>query len=341
MQTPDNKENQNSKNNKPRVSIGMPIYNAEKYLRESLDALLAQTYSDFELIISDNASTDATEEICREYQSKDSRIRYYRNQTNLGGAKNFNRVFELSGGEYFKWAAYDDLCAPEFVERCVEVLDSQPSVVLCYPKGKEIDEEGREIREYTEDLNIRSSKPQERFYQLFETNGLYHGVQTFGVMRSSALRQTLLLGNYPHADRALLAELALRGEFCEVPEYLFERRIHEGNSIHKGRAQKEKVTDEVLANWFDPKNKGKLLLPRWRRYYEYWDAVGRADLSWDERISCYLQIMRRLFISPGFLKRVQGMMGELMKVTKVLPYLLPRQKQESKKVVVEPKRDAA
>ena len=87
-------------NNKPRISIGMPVFNGEKFIAETLDSLLTQTYSDFELIISDNASTDNTEQICRKYASKDPRINYFRNKSNFGAAKNYNRVFKLSSGEY-------------------------------------------------------------------------------------------------------------------------------------------------------------------------------------------------------------------------------------------------
>src|SRR2546426_6424374 len=115
-----------------RVSIGLPVFNCDPLLRQAVDSLLTQTYSDFELVISDNASTDGTEAICREYAAKDHRVRYYRGERNRGAVWNWNRVFELSGGEYFKWAAHDDLCAPDYVERCVEVLDRDPSVVLCY-----------------------------------------------------------------------------------------------------------------------------------------------------------------------------------------------------------------
>src|SRR3989337_590294 len=120
--------------NMPTVSIGLPVFNGEKYLRQALDSILAQTYQDFELIISDNASTDKTQQICREYVKKDSRIRYYRNKRNLGATRNHNRVFELSCGEYFKWASHDDLLAPEFLSRCVSVLDQDHSIVLCHSK---------------------------------------------------------------------------------------------------------------------------------------------------------------------------------------------------------------
>ena len=114
----------------PRVTIGLPVYNGQNYLVETLESLLAQTYTDFELVISDNASTDRTEAICRQYAAGDARIRYYRNDENIGASANYNRAFELGRGEYFKWAAHDDLLAPTYLERCVEVLDANPDVVL-------------------------------------------------------------------------------------------------------------------------------------------------------------------------------------------------------------------
>src|ERR1043165_9639676 len=123
-----------------KVSIGLPVYNGANYLAESIDSILQQTYSDFELIISDNASTDATEELCRSYAARDGRVRYFRQKQNLGCALNSNFVFRQSTGEYFKWISHDDLHAPRFVERCVEVPDRDPSVSICCPKGVLIDE---------------------------------------------------------------------------------------------------------------------------------------------------------------------------------------------------------
>ena len=107
----------------PRVSIGLTVFNSERYLDESIQSLLSQTFQDFELIISDNASTDRTKDIALTYAARDHRVRYVRNRMNIGVAGNFNQVFRLSSGEFFKWAAYDDLCAPDFLFRCVEVLD--------------------------------------------------------------------------------------------------------------------------------------------------------------------------------------------------------------------------
>ena len=122
--------------NTPKVSIGLPVYNGEPFLSETIDAILAQTFKDFELIICDNASTDDTERICRRYAARDKRISYYRQHHNIGAAGNFNRVFNLSSGEYFKWAAHDDLIAPEYLARCVEILERDRSVVLCHSRFK-------------------------------------------------------------------------------------------------------------------------------------------------------------------------------------------------------------
>ena len=303
----------------PRVTIGMPIYNAENYVRQALDALLRQTFSDFELIISDNASKDGTEAICREYASKDSRIKYYRNETNLGASKNFNSLVERAQGEYFKWASHDDVHAREYVERCVEVLDKEPGVVLCYPKAQEISPDGEVTGVYTENINIKSSKPHERLHQLLETFGWYHATQAYGLMRTEVLKKTAMLGNYPHSDRVLLAELALWGEFYEVPEFLFQRRVH------PDVAQIKNNTYETLATWFDSNNKGKIILPRWRRYIEYCRAVARAELSKMEEIRCYLEIVRRLLLSPGLIIRVRGIFEDLLKAgLRLVLGLLPK-----------------
>jgi len=269
---------------KPRVSIGLPVFNGENYLEEALDSILAQTYSDFELIISDNASTDRTEEICRVYAARDDRIRYFRNETNLGAAKNYNRVFELSSGEYFKWAAHDDLCAPEYLERCVEILDREPDVVLCYPRTSIIDEHRRLVENYFDGFNLRSPKPHERFRDFFCTPGLCNPIH--GLIRASILKRTLLIGSYPDSDRVLLGELALLGQFYEVPERLFFRRDHPQRSARANPDLDERVV------WFDPARKGQIQLPRWRWFFGYLLAIKRVRLSWYEKLCCYVLMGR-------------------------------------------------
>ena len=140
------------------VSIGMPVHNGERFVRQALESILTQDYRNFELIISDNASTDTTSEICQRYADQDARIRYVRNETNVGASPNHKRVFEMRRGDYFKWAAHDDECLPTFLSRCMSVFGEAPqSVVLVYPQSFIIDEEGRIIREYRTSIEAKAS----------------------------------------------------------------------------------------------------------------------------------------------------------------------------------------
>jgi glycosyltransferase involved in cell wall biosynthesis len=247
----------------------MPIYNGENYVREALDSILAQTFRDFELIISDNASTDATKEICRSYAAKDPRIRYCRAEKNLGGAYNHNRVFELSTGRYFKWAAHDDVCAPEFLERCVEILDREPSVVLCYPRTIILDQVNDRIIKYDDGFHFISPKPHQRYKRYHERVRYGHESHpVFGV----------------NSDRVLLGELVLHGRFYEVPEFLFFKRNHADTSVNLYLSYRSRVA------WFDPAKKGKLQLTRWRMLFEYLRAINRANIAWREKLLCDVQM---------------------------------------------------
>jgi glycosyltransferase involved in cell wall biosynthesis len=213
---------------KPRVSIGLPVYNGERFLSEALDSLLAQTYQNFELIISDNASTDATESICRAYAASDQRIRYYRNEENLGAARNFNRVFKLSTGELFKWAAADDICMPTLLARCLEVLDCNADAVLACTKTGFVDEFGKSLALQDPGWNLQMELPHERLREIIYTGRLVNPY--YGLTRSHSLSKTRLLGSYPGGDYRLLGELSLVGKFIEIPDCLFLRRIHTGAS---------------------------------------------------------------------------------------------------------------
>jgi glycosyltransferase involved in cell wall biosynthesis len=265
---------------KPRVSIGMPVFNAEQYLEQALDSILAQTYPDFELIISDNASTDRTWEICQIHAAKDRRIRCLRNETNLGASKNFNRVFELSSGEYFKWAAHDDLCAPDFLERCVEVLEQDTSVILCYARTRAIDEDGTILQDYRAKPNLGSPTPHIRFHECICVS--HPQVAVFGVIRANMLERTRLIGSYAASDRPLLGELTLLGRFYEIPEYLFFYRNHPQQSW---RANPSRHAEE---SWFDPAREGRITFPHWRLLREHFVSIGRAPLNRRERVWCYL-----------------------------------------------------
>jgi glycosyltransferase involved in cell wall biosynthesis len=280
---------------RPRVSIGLPVYNGEKYLAQALDSILGQTYGDFELIISDNCSTDRTPAICRAYCAQDSRIRLYRNHQNLGAAPNFNQVFRLSRGEYFKWAAYDDLIAPDFLARCVEVLDRDRNVVLCFARSKVIDEHGRVIGE--SDYNSDTGAPQPHYrFQNLALNLANTSIPVWGLMRADVVSQTGLIGGYPSADLVFLAELALYGPFHQIPEPLFVWRDHPEQST-KGelRVERDRMT------WFDTSTQDKVVFPKWLLLFGYLCAIGGASLTTYQRTYCLLQMLRWVLV-PAHLR---------------------------------------
>ena len=272
----------------PRVSIGLPVFNAERYLEEAIDSLLAQTFTDFEIVIADNASTDATAAICRRYAASDSRIRYHRNEVNVGAAANFDLVFELSQpSEYFKWAAGDDLCTPDFLERCVTLLDADSGAVLAYPRTRLIDADGEVTGEYDVKLETDSENPVRRFRFLMRGHKCF---EIFGLIRRHELAQTPLMGAYSHGDGVLLARLALQGRFEEIPECLFLSRRHaEQSGTLEGDRQKYAV-------WFAPQLAGKTLFPHWRTYYEFLRSIHLArGLTVNQRMRCYQRFFSTLY----------------------------------------------
>ncbi len=280
---------------KIRVSIGMPVFNGEKYIKNALDSIINQTYANFEVIISDNASTDGTSQICQDYALKDDRIRYYRNDKNIGAPKNYNKVFYLSNHEYFKWAAYDDVLAPEFLRKCINVLDNDRSIVGCHCKTGRIDQNGNFLGYYNKRLleKIDSPKPHERFRDLI---GLYYTTTPFhGVYRRNLFAKTQLHGSYIGADRNLVAELSLIGRIYQIPECLFFWREHPDSytSIYYG-TDRENTVDRLRAEltWWS-KEKGTYF-PHWVNCIEYFKSVNRIDLMLSERLLCYSKILEWL-----------------------------------------------
>jgi len=267
-----------SPTNKPRVSIGMPVYNREKYVGASIEAHLSQTYSDFELVITDNASTDRSDEICRAFAAKDSRVKYHRNPQNLGAAGNYNRCFELSVGEYFRWTPSDDLVSPNLLERAVEVLDRDPSIFVAYPKTKLIDGEGNITGEFDEGLHLMDERPSERWKGVL-TN-LRLGNLHYGLNRADLFRRTGLLRNYNGGDFPLIAEMALYGKFYEIPDAFFYRRMHEEASSAL------KNSSDVMA-FYDPKKRDKLFLHNWVHLGAHIRSIARAPIPLTEKLRVY------------------------------------------------------
>lgn len=291
----------------PRVSIGLPVYNGENFLIEALQSLLAQTYKNFELIISDNASTDRTPDICRSYADHDRRIRYYRQEENRGAAWNYNRVFELSRGKYFKWAAHDDICSPTFLGHCVEVLDHYPDVVWCHSKSTHIDPNGRPLvapyggdisyttvnpydlacqyMTQTERKGSRPTRESKHAHQRFRSVLLGTGnLDVFGLMRADAMRKTRLQRPYYGGDKVFIAELSLLGRFKEIPETLFFSRVHpEGSGARKSVAQQQE--------FINPKGPRRFAFTRLKLLKAHVCAVLRADLGIRDRTRCFIVIL--------------------------------------------------
>lgn len=289
----------------PRVTVGIPVFNGERYLGEAIESTLSQTFTDLELVICDNASSDATEEICRRYARLDSRVRYVRNRQNIGANANFNRVVQLSNhaSTYFRWAAHDDLCAPTYLEQCVRMLDEDTMAVLCHSQTRLIDRRGRELspdgpmvgghklapRDPVRRLNSKS--PPERFADvLLQTRWCF---EIFGVMRLAALNQTGMQGNYYGADKVILATLALIGPFLEVPAELFLRRCHSEQSTNIRSAANR-------AAWSDPKVRRAPLVAQLPCLRGYIRAASTACLFPIERAACRCVIARYMMQGHKF-----------------------------------------
>jgi glycosyltransferase involved in cell wall biosynthesis len=270
----------------PRVSVGLVVYNGERYLESAIESLLSQTFGDFELIISDNGSTDDTEGISRAAAARDPRIRYVRSDTNRGVAWNLNNAAHLARGEYFVWASHDDLHSRDFLERCVEVLDADPSVVYCYAATYLMDGSGLVFGREANRFNLRSASPSRRFWEQL----IVHGGQNFyGMIRGSTLRSIGTHGRTPWAERVMFGELSLNGRFAVAPEARFYWRRHEGQMTEAWGSRSH------FALALDPSR------PAWRRSSPalmaeyvagYLGAIGRAPLTSGERLRCYARLGR-------------------------------------------------
>jgi glycosyltransferase involved in cell wall biosynthesis len=270
---------------RPRVSIGVPVFNGERFLEETVLSLLGQTYTDFEIVISDNASTDRTGELARDLAARDKRVHYTRNARNFGAVYNYRHAFDLSAGEYFKWAAADDLYRPEYLARCVEVLDSDPSAVLAHTQTMFIDEDGRALDIADPGWDLRSPDAGERLRYVI---GAGHWVNIiFGVIRRAALARTRFLGSYPKGDYRLLGDLAVLGKFIELPERAFLRRLHrEASSAHAADvAWHVAFYTGVPRAWS---------LPLWFRMLDHCRTIAGAPLPPRVKLSVLRSLLRHM-----------------------------------------------
>ncbi len=288
----------------------MPVYNGQAYVAEAIESLLAQTYADFEIVISDNASTDETQAICREYAAQDARIRYVRQTENRGSVSNFNCLVALALGRYFKWAAADDVCRPTYLQTVVELLESKPQAVWCHAQSGKIDQHGRILTNDDPAAEGLAHTKQAGFprndHQSSHRHRRFRGVllgtswcaDAYGVMRTASLAETSLLPACYGSEKVLVAELALRGHYQEVPETLFYQRVHStASGSLKNQAQQVQF---ALA-----RPKRILSSTRFDLLRGYIRAVHKVTMSATDRCLCY-GVMAQYLLQLGKWPKIIG-----------------------------------
>lgn len=275
------------------VGIGVPVFNGEDFLVDCLDSIASQDHEDWNVLISDNASSDATPEICREFVRRDERFSYVRQPVNLGAAGNYNYVMDNSVGDLYKMAAHDDCLAPGFLRLCVEALDGRPDAVLAFPRTRYIDAGGSPMGDYEDPIAWHNAaSPVGRLRDLFAPEAqsyLRLCYPVMGVMRRDAALRTRGIQAFQAADAAMLVELALQGDFVEVPEPLYLKRLHDNTSMRAN------ATPEDFARWYDPNSAGRDPLPWTRLAGSHFSAPWRSELSFVERAACTMEVIRWFF----------------------------------------------
>jgi len=266
------------------VTIGLPVYNGQRFLAEAIESLLAQTYRNIRLCISDNASTDGTEAICRAFAARDSRVVYSRLTENIGGVPNHNRVAAEATGKYFMWASHDDLWRPDYVEKCVARLESDPGAVVAYTKIGIVDDAGDVTKLMDVAHTTDSCRPAERLREFTDPYSILEVM--YGLIRVDTLRKTLPMPLHPGNDRLYFAAVALHGRFVQVPEHLYMRRDHENRTVNLYRHLRERY------HWVAPSMAGRRTFPHWAYLRGYAGSVLRAPLCLRDRLACGLVLVK-------------------------------------------------
>ena len=291
----------------PKLTIGLPVYNGENFLEEAIESLLAQSFSDFELIVSDNASTDSTPEIVEQFAIRDKRVKYRRHEQNVGAIRNFNCLVEVATGEYFKWASHDDVCSPTFLAECISALDNSPNAAWAHCESDQIDADGNswlprmpvddeeiEVDETGKRswrgiprANFDSGSPSKRFAGVLL--GTRWSVDSYGVFRTESLRRSRMLKSIYGSEKVLMGELSLQGPMAHIPKLLFRQRVHEHASSYQDDA-------EELQS-FASGNQGKRVFfsARLALCWAHFGAIRHAKLSPVERVRCYGVLAQYVF----------------------------------------------
>lgn len=254
----------------PSLSIGMPAYNSARTLRASIDCLLEQTFRDFELIISDNASSDGTWGIIQEYANRDARVVALKQPENIGANGNYSAVFKAARGRYFKWASSNDWCDPDFLARCVAHLDAHPDVALVAPRTRLFTESLADATNYARDVPFDQPDALGRVMGVCRQLALNNVLN--GVVRTEVLALTRLIDHYPGADVVLVGHIALLGKIVLLDEHLFYRRMD-------GQTATQLMSREALHKHHYPRKTARSLFPTWRLMAGWVHAVWSSNLS--------------------------------------------------------------
>ncbi len=267
----------------PRVTIGMPAYNSRDTIVDAIRSLLDQTWRDFELIVSDNASTDGTPEVVARLAAEDDRIRLVRRTENVGANANYSSLVALARGEFFKWASSNDWCAPTFVERCVDRLDSAADVVLVCPSTATFEDDPAVGELYCHDLEAMADDPVERLLHVLSNIRLNNAMN--GVFRLDVLGRTRLIDHFPGSDTVLVGNVALYGKIARLPERLYFRRM-------SARASTSLMDADRLRRHHYPERTVRELFPLWRRHWAVIRAVRTSPLTQSQRLRALRAVVR-------------------------------------------------
>ena len=279
-----------------RVLVGMPVFNGEDYVRTAIESVLNQTLSDVRLVVGDNASSDATEEICREYARADRRVEYFRHKSNLGLVPNWNFVYQPRGEPYFRWAGHDDVLEPPLLERCVGLLDEDPTISLAQTLSFEIDAAGERLRTYDDDLRLRARRPHERLWRLLWSK---HLTEVWGVFRTDLASKMRKMGSYVGSDRNFTADLLLLGNVGYVEEHLFGKRSH-GGSYGGGAVQGK----QARVAWHDSAATVPVVPSGLINVREYVRSILTLPISHRDRVACF-----RVVIEWGSRRALEEIVG--------------------------------
>lgn len=279
---------------RPTVGLGMPVYNGERFIGDAIRSILDQSFGDFELTICDNASTDATEQICRKFAAEDSRVRYFRNPANIGAHPNFNLAFSRARGKYFKWVAHDDTLHPDYLQECVAGLEALQGAVQCQSDLEFIDESSQTIGVVPWALHgAGSDDPVRRFgTMVLRSHNCY---DIMGLFRHSVLAQ-VPLQSFHGADRTLLVKMASLGPFAHVHRPLLRVRDF------SGRYTRAQTRPSDRAKWHDTRSTSRVTLPHWQLYGTYWDVVREMDCGFFDKLRAVAILFAWWFVHWNFAK---------------------------------------